>query len=571
MNEINKIFHYPSRDIIKERDLHSYRIQRLTKSLRDYLQFIKFEKNLVALIRERRKLKHIPQKKANIEMAVLNRIKILYKQTVQRFPEHVRVWDEYIQFCKIYKFGTEVSPILDRMIQFHADKPETWQKAVMWEHEETKNKERVKHFILGGLQRHPKSEILYFTFLKLKLLEGDKLKVEDSDGKDKLITQAELIYKDGKENISSIEFIVGMLEIVSRFEFARSLEALILSDMQSGYRDSELMWHTLAKRELSGRHLSAIQEEGHENAKSSSSSPVDPIKCIDLCVTIYETACDLVNTPQMWSYYLETMLELNGVPSIPEAIQEKSITGAFSLALSKGSVTEENLLKLIEFASEHMHLYSQEQLLTILENATKKYPKCVSLWEVQMRFHIEYQSVDEVAKVFRQALKQLSINDTYPLWELLLLFYKSDDKLSKKAKEIYREAIDLSLPQISNPLKPQFIEYLVQTEGIEAARKEYNKLCLCVPSSLEMHKQMARMEEMQQVANIPAWRKCHEMATQFFGQDTVDVWLEMIKFEKVNGDAKRVSQLYQRAMSSLSPCLVGTFITAYNLSVSKGV
>lgn len=547
--------------------MHSYRIQRLTKSLRDYLQFIKFEKNFVALIRERRKLKHIPQKKANIEAAVLNRIKILYKQTVQRFPEHVRVWDEYIQFCKVYKFGTEVSPILDKMIQFHADKPETWQKAVMWEHEETKNRDRVKHFILGGLQRHPNSEILYFTFLKLKLLEGAALKADDLDGQQKMITQAELIYKDGKGNIESIEFAVGMLEIVSRFDFARSLEAVILADMQSGHRSSELMWHTLAKRELQGRHLNAI-----EGGDQKSDKLVDPIKCIELCVTIYETACELINTEQMWSYYLETVLQLNGIPTIPEAIQQKCIKGAFSLALSNGNVTEENLLKLIEFASEHTpQLYGKEELWTILQGATTKYPKCVALWEVSMRFHIEYQEADDVAKVFRAALKPLPIAETYPLWELLILFYKSDDSLSKKVKPIYKEAIDLCLPQISNPLKPQFIEYLVQTEGIQAARAEYNRLCLCVPSSLEMHKQMARMEEMQLEANVSAWRKCHEMATQFFGKDTVDVWLEIIKFEKGHGDAKRVSQLYQRAMASLTPSLVGTFITAYNLSVSKVV
>lgn len=514
------------------------------------------------MIRERRKLKHIPQKQANIESAVLNRIKVLYKQTVTRFPENIRVWDEYIQFCKIYKFRNEVSPIFDKMLQFHADKPETWLKAVMWEHAETKNKERVKHFILGGLQRHPKSQELYFAFIKLKLIEGADLKEEQNEARDKLISQAELIYKEGKTSIGSIEFVVGVLEIVSEFDFARSLEAIVLADMQANYRDSELMWHTLARRELKGKHLNAI-------ASGEDGGATDPEKCIKLCITIYETACDLLASEQMFSYYLETVYELEGTPSITEEMHQTLIKKAFVAALDENKVSEENFLRIHEFSAENESFLSKDELLDIIQKATTQYPKSVALWEILMRFHIEYQQLDELALVFKSARKQLPVKETYPLWELLLLFYKSDDSLAKKVNVLFREGIALSVPEISNPLKPLFLEHLAQTEGITSARQEYNKLCLCVPSSLELHKQMARLEEIQVVPNVNGWRKCHEMATQFFGKDNVNVWLELINFEKRHGDAKKISQLYQRAMANLDPALVGDFITAYNLSVSQ--
>lgn len=536
----------------------------MTKSLRDYLQFIKFEKNLVALIRERRKLKHIPQKKANIEVAVLNRIKILYKQTVQRFPEHVQVWDEYLQFCKVYKFGTEVSPLLDRMMQFHADKPETWQKAIMWEYEETKNKDRVKHFVLAGLQRHPKNDALYFTFIKLKLLEGAQLK--DAEAQKKVIAQTELIYKDGKENIGSIEFVVGVLEIVSRFAFARSFEVAILADMQTSHRDSELMWHTLAQRELSGRHLNGLAEE-----KPTTVAATDPNKRIELCVTIYQTACELLNTAPMYSYYADTIFELNEIPSIPAEVKRKEILAAFEAGYKQKQTTEENFLKFIEIASQDRDMCGKEKLLQVLSASTQQFPKSLPLWEITMRFHIEYHETDELALVFRAALKQMPISVTYPLWELLLLFYKSDDRFASKVKSLYREAIDLAVSEVSNPLKPAFLEYLLQTEGIAAARGEYNKLCLVVPSSLELHQKMAQLEGAQEKPQVTSWRKCHEMATQFFGKADVDVWLAMIEFEKAVGEPKRVSALYQRAMSSLEPTLVGVFITKFNLNASKAI
>lgn len=551
--------------------MHMYRIQRITKSLRDYLNFIKYEKDLVAVVRARRKSKHIPQKKANIEMGILNRIKILYKQAVHRFPQALPVWEEYVQFCKVYKFPTDVPVIFDNMLKFHSDKPEVWQKAVMWEHEEAKNAARVKHLIYGGLQRHPKSETLYFTFIKLKLLEAAAIQsdIADADQREqaqqKLLAQTEVIYKEARENIETVEFLVGILEIVSNFEFAAPLEAVILADLQASHRQSELMWHTLARRELAGRHLSKIEEGG-----ATKRHPSDPKKCIELCATIYETACELLDTEQMWSYYLDTLFEVDGMELTDDKVKtEQAIQVAFAAALKRNKVSEECFLKFVEFSSEFSHLLTKDEQLVILEQSTQKFPQSVSLWEMQMRFHIEYQQTEEVYKVFRLALKQLSVADSFPLWELLLLFYKSDDQLSGKVKGIYREAIDLATAEISNKLKPQFLEFLVQSEGIEAARSEYNKLCLCVPSCLEMHRQMARMEAMQGTPSVTAWRKCHEMAMQFFGKENVDVWLEMIKFEKSHGDAKKVSQLYLRAMNTLEKDLVSTFLEAFNLDANQ--
>lgn len=523
------------------------------------MSFIKFERNLVTLVRERRKSKHIPQKKANIEQAILNRIKILYRQTVHRFPEEVSVWDEYIQFCKIYKFGTEVSAILDRMLQFHADKPETWQKAVMWEHEESKNKERVKHFILGGLQRHPKSDILYFTFFKLKLLEGVTL--ADETAKATVITQAELIYKEGKENINTVEFIVGMLNIATQFTFARTLEANILDDMRITFPKSEQMWDTLAKRELNGDHLSNMGE--------MSKAPLDTGKRIELCITTYESACEILNTESMWNYYLNTLLDLNSMESPSSAFTEQSVCGAFKAAMKQDCLNEEYFLKFVELASEHPNLLSKNELMAVLESATKRYPNSVRLWECHMRFHIEYQEVEELHKTFRAALKLIEPKQAFPLWELILLFYKSTGCHNKMVKELYKEVMNLSIPEIGNRMKSDYLEYIYQMDGIAAARQEYNKLSLSVPSSLALHRQMAHIESVQNPVNVHSWRRCHELSTQFFGKENIPVWIEFIRFERVNGDAKRVSALYQRAMNVLDKSLTGDFITEYNVNVTN--
>jgi len=44
-----------------------------------------------------------------------------------------------------------------------------------------------------------------------------------------------------------------------------------------------------------------------------------------------------------------------------------------------------------------------------------------------------------------------------------------------------------------------------------------------------------------------------------------DVWMEYIKFEQKGGDAKRVSDIYMRAVRNLDPVYTDSFVAEFSL------
>lgn len=60
-------------------------------------------------------------------------------------------------------------------------------------------------------------------------------------------------------------------------------------------------------------------------------------------------------------------------------------------------------------------------------------------------------------------------------------------------------------------------------------------------------------------------RKCYENAVHYFGKGNVEVWIDLLKFERDLGNLKLMSLIYERAKNTLQSELVETFITEYSL------
>ncbi|XP_059616443.1 U3 small nucleolar RNA-associated protein 6 homolog [Phlebotomus argentipes] len=558
------------RDIIKRRDALNAKIVRQNKDIRDYLEFIKYERNLIGRIQKLRKDKNIQEKKGNIEYAIALRIKQLYIQATDRFPQNVRIWEEFLKFAKVFKVK-DISTILDRMIQLHGDKPEMWLRAVVWEYEQTQNMERVKHFMLGGLQRHPDNNRLYYKFLKIKLMEAEKIKVLTESGlieRNHILEGAKIIYDNSRKKIHNIEYLVNILEIVQEYSFAQDLHSAVLRDMQSDFPLEELMWHTLARRELMGLHmvtdheLEADNQFGGNTDEASTKSKSTPKKRIECCVAVYEQAARILKTEKMWSYYINTMLELNQDTSAQASLKKKVLQMALKGGYEAGFLSESHYIYYIEqiFKAQDTRL---DFILEVFDKATKSHGMSVRLWEMWMRFHIQNESEQSLYEVFRQAVRKLG-DKSSPLWQLIIQYYQVRPDLPKRVEEIFNEAI-LQPPSVSAPLKAQYIEYVAITKDINAARHKYDDLVLNTTPCLEIHEKMSFLESIQCIPNVDSWRKCHENAVRFFGEQQVDVWIEYIKFEKTQDTPKNINLIYERALKTLNVDLVNTFEVKHDL------
>lgn len=184
-------------------------------------------------------------------------------------------------------------------------------------------------------QHHPESQKLYLTFFRIEL--ENKLKTIELDA----IKHADVVYASSRKKFSNIEFYIEMLDIVDNFSYAHTIQSRILSDMRTMFARNELLWHTLAQRELKGlsvecnvdckaelikvecqseemnysdseNRCSEDAENGNEdvkmdvdleNVKTEESAEPQPNtlkKRIEICIQIYEAAVEWVSLT--WYY-----------------------------------------------------------------------------------------------------------------------------------------------------------------------------------------------------------------------------------------------------------------------------
>lgn len=100
----------------KARENFEYRVTQPSREIKDFLEYIKYERSLISLTKERTKLNKITTNHTII-ILIANRMKQLYAQALSKFPQNTRFWDEYIKFLQQFKFQGDISSTFDRMLQ----------------------------------------------------------------------------------------------------------------------------------------------------------------------------------------------------------------------------------------------------------------------------------------------------------------------------------------------------------------------------------------------------------------------------------------------------------------------
>jgi len=80
---------------------------------------------------------------------------------------------------------------------------------------------------------------------------------------------------------------------------------------------------------------------------------------------------------------------------------------------------------------------------------------------------------------------------------------------------------------------------------------------------------MAMYESVQLEISLKHARRVYEMMQKYFGKNDINVWLDTIKFEMKHGEPLKVGELYGRAVQTLNPSLIHSFITDYSLIIAQ--
>lgn len=177
----------------------------------------------------------------------------------------------------------------------------------------------MKRLLLRAQQRHPESQKLYLTFFQIEL--ENKRRSDEFEA----LQHAEVVYSSSKKKFTNIEFFIEMLNIVDKFKYAKSIQQNILDDIREMFAHEEILWHTLAQRELNGLSTveptidlaGLIKVEG-ENKNEDSKLHLKKLKMeelpapeqktlkkrIEQCVTVYETAVKAVSWQILFIFFL---------------------------------------------------------------------------------------------------------------------------------------------------------------------------------------------------------------------------------------------------------------------------
>ncbi|XP_058452515.1 U3 small nucleolar RNA-associated protein 6 homolog [Malaya genurostris] len=551
------------RDIKNKRFQHEHRIERRAKELANYINYIVYESNLLELLRERRAKLRVQDGKHSLESSIKIRIKVLYKQAMERFPAEYCLWIHYFKYCGKNKLTSEVSRSLDRMLNYHGDKPKAWITAATWEHEKMKNLDKAKHFMFRGLQRHPDSREMYLRFLELMIKEAENIiqneqgvenQEQDGSSLDRTLKCIQLIYKHYEKKVTDLDFFVELLNSLKKTNVTKIFAFEVLEDMRKIFADREFMWHTLAQLALEGSYL-MIEKDSHEQESAFK-------LCLQQCIQIYESAIEAVPTKQMWSYYVDTVLNLNADMSSYPKFRRKALGEAFKKAYDTGFLEED---KYVQYVKLLMHADGSLTSFVndVLSKALEAYPSSSKLLELQLTYLVRYGSTtEEFDDAFKQTIKKCP--DSLPLWIVRSQFYHTQTEAPNKLEQVFREAIRQPTT-ISTHFQPLFLNYLVVTKNIDAARKEYREMLRnCVPC-LELHRKMIELESIQMQPNLNQLRMVHENATQYFGQSNADVWIDYIRFEREHGSPKNMQIIFERAKSRVEDTVVASLIAKYEV------
>lgn len=355
----------------------------------------------------------------------------------------------------------------------------------------------MKGLLLRAQHIHSESQKLCLTFFQIEL--ENKREADESLA----LQHAQIVYTNGKKTFTNVTFYIEMLNIVDKFSYANSIQQMILHDLREMFQHEELMWHTLAQRELTGvstNQIIKLENEGNlMNEDVLSAAQHAHRKRIEKCVEIYQEAVQVVNTVKMWSYYINAMLALNDDKSVPATLiglKRFSLSQAFEAASNSNQMSETHYLQYIEL------LYSSnpkdEIIEQVFQKATKMYGTSESIWLQYLRYYIQANNFKKLKEIFKTAKLRLGATAGADVWELYLIYLKSipGNEANSEFERLISE-IACQPHQNFNVLKAHILELLATTISIKRARKTYQLFINHFPSCYEAHEMMAELEAKQ--------------------------------------------------------------------------
>lgn len=530
---------------IQIRSSFEHQISANKTEIKTFVNYVKFEVALMCTLKEKGYLKEVAGRQLGTR--ICNRVRYIYRDGLKRYPNSKPLWSQYIIFAK-KKYRESVTEIYRQMLSYHKDK-DVYLEAADFEMEQ-KNFISASRLLIEAIGKHPTCGELSQRQIYNNLKQGQ----ENEDARPNALKSALSVYQATSSNFKTVNFFIDALNMVQEFDFAKPLQDLILSDVMRKHADEELTWNMLAVRHINGFFYNApetvdisidsasidpviisIDEnviEDVELTKPQEEVQKEPERSLEerleMGITIYEKAIGTIKTKQMFTFYIDKLLELDNEykDQMYRVMIRRGLGGAFRKGLDADCLSENHFLMYLRLLSQNFEK-NEDQLRKMYETGAKLYPHCTEIYELWMKYYLEKENDEKYTEIFKLALKKNPDNEL-KYWNFYLMLLMTDPNEHQKVYDGIIEAIKIGSPAVANYYKPFLIEYITMTRSIQEARNEYVKLAEKATPCLALHTTMADMESRQIKSDMKNWRATHENSVLHFGEKNPDVSINNI-------------------------------------------
>eukprot|EP00126_Sphaerothecum_destruens_P005935 Sdes_comp19124_c0_seq1m9837 len=161
--------------IVKKRRDFEYSLRRRATEKENFLKYIEFEMNLESLRKTRKKRLAIRKKNSISDFSIPQRIHFIYRRALQKYRGDVRLWMQYIEYCKSKSSYKTLAKIFAEALQFHPQNSTLWISAAKFEFEMNSNISAARIIFQRAIRMNEDSTKLWCEYFRLELLFLEKI------------------------------------------------------------------------------------------------------------------------------------------------------------------------------------------------------------------------------------------------------------------------------------------------------------------------------------------------------------------------------------------------------------
>lgn len=538
------------KEVVAKRTKFEHKIKRRGAILEDFLAYIQYETELEQTRKQRYEMLNIRSKHSVSDHSIVKYILSLYRRAVTKFRGNMTLWDQYINFARESKSDKSLPKILASALQLHPESVDIWIKAANWELKHLNNPASARALFLRGIRINKESKLLWFEYFRMELevantLAEKKLELSEKNDEDK----------------NEVTVFDGAIAI-SIFKFA-SKECLLKPEDAYDYYKLSLEYENL--KTVTEFIESFVYENMTDKFIFIVSQARDEVSVIDFdndkSISRFEKCMKLLN--QVISHDPLSSKIISDVVDVLKLLLQKSdghseinsmifekITHIFEAGEKSDLLTLLNYISWINIA-QSIPKYSN--FGSILEKALKKFPENSDL--LQMKVSCDFDEVShDLSSLTSSYSAVIKSNPGNCSDSLNSLFKKYFDIENSDLMNLAILAVSRLVPS------SQAIEYILKYSSDKEIINSFDYLKMAPEFNLILintfiKKKIFTEESKKFVAKLSVF------SSKVFSEK--ESALALIHFSLIVGDIELCNRLFTKAMSSLPPSSIESFLNSF--------